>query len=129
MTIESLLALQAHHSLVQDDNLVSMLMLRQDVKLGIHVLTQEVGLIFVPMEQSLIKEYFHVYGGLNLIVKRQNNCMCSMIIFIKVKQEVKEIMVGDQVIQVLLEECDHQFHREEVEGKYYQDLVDQEQKV
>ena len=129
MTIQSMLALQAHLSLVKDDHLVCMLMLRQDVKLGIHVLTQEVGLIFVPMEQSLIKEYFHVYGGLNLIVKRQNNCMCSMIIFIKVKQEVVEIMVGDQVIQVLLEACDHQFYRVEVESKYYQDLVDQEQKV
>ena len=129
MTIQSMLALQAHLSLVKDDHLVCMLMLMQDVKLGIHVLTQEVGLIFVPMEQSLIKEYFHVYGGLNLIVKRQNNCMCSMIIFIKVKQEVVETMVGDQEIQVLLEVCDHQFHREEIEGKYNQDLVDQEQKV
>ena len=129
MTIQSMLALQAHLSLVQDDNLVCMLMLRQDVKLGIHVLTQEVGLIFVPMEQSLIKEYFPVYGGLSLIVKRQNNCMCSMMIFIKVKQEVVEIRVGDQVIQVLLEACDHPFHREEVEDKYNQDLVGQEQKV
>ena len=105
MIIQFMPVLQAQPFLVLDTNLVSTLMLRLDVKLGTRVWTLEVGLIFVQMEQSLIKEYFLVSGGLNLTVRRRSNCIRSMIIFIEMRQELVKTEVktqeGDQETKVL----------------------------